>query len=148
MGFLVLGTMILVADLRFMIIPDTAIIGGLILAFLRIFLDYKSQGLVDFSLLYSSLGASLFFLSLILITKGKGMGWGDVKLAGLMGLVLGFPKILIALFMAFLTGAVFGVILMISGRKKLKSQIPFGPFLIIGTIFGLAFGEQVWKLFF
>ena len=76
-----------------------------------------------------AIGAGLFFYLLYLITKGKGMGLGDVKLAALMGLVLGYPKIVYALYSAFLTGAVFGVILIISKRKKIGQVIAFGPFL-------------------
>lgn len=71
------------------------------------------------------------------------MGFGDVKLAFLMGLFLGFPKIVVALYFAFLTGAAVGVILIMLGKKKLKSAIPFGPFLVAGTVFALFWGEQI-----
>ncbi|MBU2265325.1 prepilin peptidase [Patescibacteria group bacterium] len=95
--------------------------------------------------LLSALVASAFFLLLILITRGRGMGLGDAKLAFLMGLILGWPNILFALFLAFFGGALFGVSLIILGRKTLKSQIPFGPFLIGGTIILLLFGQFFWE---
>lgn len=69
------------------------------------------------------------------------MGFGDVKLAFLMGLVLSFPDIVLALFAAFLLGAIIGVGLILFKKKGLKSQIPFGPFLVGGTIFSLFFGK-------
>ena len=95
--------------------------------------------------LLSAFVASAFFLLLILITRGRGMGLGDAKLAFLMGLILGWPNILFALFLAFFGGALFGVSLIILGRKTLKSQIPFGPFLIGGTIILLLFGQFFWE---
>jgi len=100
-----------------------------------------------FNYLLSGIGAFIFFLVLFLITKGKGMGFGDVKLAFLLGLFLGFPKILAALYLAFLTGALIGSILIIWRKKKLKGgTIPFGPFLIIGTVLSLFFGEKILRL--
>jgi len=71
------------------------------------------------------------------------MGFGDVKLAFLMGLVLGFPKIVVAFYLAFLTGAFVGVILILLGKAKLKQKIAFGPFLVFGTIFSLLWGEKI-----
>jgi leader peptidase (prepilin peptidase) / N-methyltransferase len=75
----------------------------------------------------------LFLLFLNLITKGKGMGMGDVKLAIFVGLFLGWPRILVAMYAAFIVGAVVGVGLILGKKVKRKSQIPFGPFLILGT---------------
>lgn len=99
--------------------------------------------------LFAALVASGFFLFIFLISKGAWMGFGDVKLAVLMGLILGFPYILVALFIAFLTGAIIGVALMSLQKKGLKSEIPFGPFLIIGTFIALFWGEAIlnwyWK---
>lgn len=73
------------------------------------------------------------------------MGFGDVKLAFLMGLVLGFPKIIFALYLAFLTGAFTGVILILVKKKKFGEQIPFGPFLTASTIITLFWGEEIIK---
>ena len=71
------------------------------------------------------------------------MGVGDIKLAFLMGLVLGFPNILVALFFAFLLGAIIGIGLIISGKKTLKSEVPFGPFLVTGTFIALFWGQEI-----
>ena len=70
------------------------------------------------------------------------MGFGDVKLALFMGLFLGWPNILVALFAAFLIGAIIGVALMALKKKGLKSEVPFGPFLIGGTFGALFWGKQ------
>lgn len=73
------------------------------------------------------------------------MGWGDVKLVGLMGLFLGFPKIIVALYLAFLTGSILGVILILLGKKRFGQNIPFGPFLAGASIFSIFFGEKAWQ---
>ena len=94
--------------------------------------------------LVAGLGAAAFFLGLVFLTKGRGMGRGDVKLAGLMGFILGYPKIIVALYFAFLTGALVGVILILLNKKSLNTQIPFGPFLVLGTLVSMFWGEIIW----
>ena len=78
------------------------------------------------------------------------MGVGDIKLAFLMGLILGWPNILVALFFAFFTGAIIGVGLIFLRQKTLKSEVPFAPFLITGTFFALFWGEKIinWYWYF
>jgi leader peptidase (prepilin peptidase)/N-methyltransferase len=65
-------------------------------------------------------------------------------------MVLGWPKILAALFLAFVFGAIIGIELIILGKKTLKSEVPFGPFLITGTFIALFWGEKLinWYLSF
>jgi len=91
----------------------------------------------------SSLFLGLFFLSIVLISKEKWMGIGDAKLGTLIGIFLGWPKIIPALFFSFFVGSIFGIFLIILKKKSLKSEIPFAPFLVSGTIFSLFFGEKV-----
>lgn len=86
-----------------------------------------------------------FFASLWWFTKGKGFGFGDVKLAAPLALLLGWPKILVGIFMAFIIGASVGVVLIVMGKKKMGQQIPFGPFLVIGTTLSLLWGEMIWQ---
>jgi prepilin signal peptidase PulO-like enzyme (type II secretory pathway) len=92
-----------------------------------------------------------FFLFLVLATKGEGMGGGDVKLGFLMGLVLGFSNLLLALFAAFVSGAIVGMLLIAFGKKKMKSMIPFGPFLIFGFLLSYFYGNAIiewyWNMF-
>jgi leader peptidase (prepilin peptidase)/N-methyltransferase len=83
-------------------------------------------------------GAALFlgFLALALIVPG-GMGFGDVKLAGLIGAVLGFvsyPAIAVGAFAAFFLGAVAGVLLIVQRRAGRRSLVPFGPAMIAGAL--------------
>lgn len=84
-----------------------------------------------------------FFMALIIITRGRGMGGGDVKLGALIGLSLGLPNSLIALVLAFFTGAVFSLFLILFGRKHFGQTIAFGPFLVLGSISALFFGNEI-----
>jgi leader peptidase (prepilin peptidase)/N-methyltransferase len=74
------------------------------------------------------------------------MGDGDIYLASLLGLLLGFPHIIISLYAAFLTGALVGIILILGGKKSFKAHIPFGPFLIWGYVVVLLWGDQIVRL--
>jgi leader peptidase (prepilin peptidase)/N-methyltransferase len=72
------------------------------------------------------------------------MGFGDVVLVLLMGLFLGFPNIAFALYIAFLTGAIVSLILILIGHKHLRNDtIPFGPFLVAGTFISLFIGSSI-----
>jgi len=135
---------IFVYDLKHYIIPDQVIYPAIVIAFLyniyQFTIDNQQLTINNF---LSAFGAAAFFLTLVLISHEKWLGWGDVKLAFLMGLFLGWPKILLALFLAFFIGAIIGIELIILGKKTLKSEIPFGPFLVSGTFLALFFGQKI-----
>jgi prepilin signal peptidase PulO-like enzyme (type II secretory pathway) len=138
---------VFIYDLKHYIIPDEVIYSAITLSFFYRIIE-KSFSL---NVLLSTLSATIFFLSIFLISQGKWLGFGDVKLAFLMGLYLGFPNILVALFSAFLTGGLIGVTLIATKKKTLKSEVPFGPFLVTGTFMAMFWGEQLinwyWNLF-
>jgi prepilin signal peptidase PulO-like enzyme (type II secretory pathway) len=95
--------------------------------------------------------AFLFFLFIALgfkLIRGKdGMGGGDIKLAFVLGLFLGFPNIILALYLAFLTAAVVGIILILWKKKNLRStSLPFGPFLIFGAVVCIFWGNIILPL--
>ncbi len=145
---------IFVYDLKHYIIPDKIIYLAIIVSgiwyfvsgiFLNLYTKYEILNTI-----YSAFGAVAFFLAIVLVSRGKWMGAGDIKLAFLLGLILGFPNILAALFLAFLIGAIIGVGLVVSQKKTLKSEVPFGPFLVTGTFIALFWGETIinWYLNF
>jgi len=142
MGIVVITLLVLSAvfDARYMILPDfsTYILIGL--AFFGVVFDEKD--IVPY--LVSALGAAGFLGLLYLATKGKGMGLGDVKFAVFMGLFLGWPKILVAFYLAFIVGAGWGLGMMLLRRMKRKSLMPFGPFLIGATLVSWWWGEKIW----
>jgi leader peptidase (prepilin peptidase)/N-methyltransferase len=84
----------------------------------------------------------LFFLVLVVASRG-GMGWGDVKLAGLIGLATGFPMVLVTIVLGAGLGAIVGVVLMAVKKKGMKSRIPFGPFLSVATMVTLIWGSDM-----
>lgn len=71
------------------------------------------------------------------------MGGGDAKLVFLIGLAVGWPAILVAIFTAFLTGAFVAVMLIIIGRKRFGQTVPFGPFLGLGATIAVFWGQEI-----
>lgn len=97
----------------------------------------------------SLLGGGLAFSFLLiphLVYRG-GMGGGDVKLAGLMGLALGFPTVLIALLIAVLSSGLLASFLLLFRIRGRKSAIPFGPFLSASTFLSLVWGQELLRLY-
>ena len=92
-------------------------------------------------------GAALFLFYLIVrLISPRGMGGGDVKLAGLVGTVLGWfgwGALAFGAFAAFLLGGIFSGILLLTRRAKRRSAIPFGPWIIAGAWVGIVVGEPV-----
>ena len=96
----------------------------------------------------SAVGIGLFFWFLVFITKGRGMGGGDIKLGFLIGLVNGFPQNILAIFLGFIFGALFSMAMIVLRRKTVKDTIAFGPFLILGSVVALVFGEKILSWYF
>lgn len=88
----------------------------------------------------------LFFYFLIVITKGRGMGGGDLKLSIMIGLFNGFPLNIVAIFMGFVFGAVISLLMIFARRKSLKDTVAFGPFMVLGSIVALFYGDQILRL--
>jgi len=136
---------IFVFDFKHYIIPDNIIYSAIGISFLYRVLESVYMG--DVQLFTNSMVAAFlaagFFLVIFLISRGRWMGFGDVKLALFMGLFLGWPNILVALFLAFFIGAIIGIGLISLKKKQFKSEIPFGPFLILGTFIALFFGNKL-----
>ncbi|MGB9743400.1 MAG: prepilin peptidase [Minisyncoccales bacterium] len=135
---------IFVADLRYYLIPDQIIYPAVVLGLFYPLVANWGWEKADFLLfILSASAAAGFFALLYLFSRGRWLGLADIKLVFLIGLLLGWPKILIGLFLAFFLGALVGSGLIVAGRKKLKSEIPFAPFLIIGLILALIWGEAL-----
>lgn len=101
---------------------------------------FLPMGLSGAESLASAIGAGGVFW-LIAKIYPQGMGLGDVKLIAGMGAFLGFPKILLALFIASLLGSILGLLGMVFRRRKFRTQIPFGPFLALGAYAALFGGD-------
>ena len=136
-------------DLEYGILPDKIVFPATIaaLAWRTAPLVFSSKSLIlnTSYWMLPAFGLAFFFLLLIIITRGRGMGFGDVKLGFLIGLVLGWPQTLVAAVLAFLFGGLVSVILLIGGRKHFGETVPFGPFLIAGTAIAALFGIEIWN---
>lgn len=119
---------IFVIDWEHQIIPDELIFVGVGLVFATFIISDFSN---IFGHIFAGFTASLFLLLIHLLTLGRGMGLGDVKLAVLLGLILGVQSIS-WLFVSFLLGGVLGLVLIILRRAKMADRIAFGPFLVVG----------------
>lgn len=149
---------IFVYDFKYYLIPDKIIYPAILVSLgfwiwnLFRISDLGFRILENAQELGLSLLGALFFLLLVLISKEEWMGMGDVKLGVLMGLVLGWPNILAALYVGFLTGALVGLILILLKKADFKSHLPFGPFLVLGTFIAIFWGNQLidwyWNLNF
>lgn len=128
-------------DLHYQIIPDWAVGGLIVLTF------FLHLGGIWGNYLLTGLVSAAFFLFLHLITRGRGMGLGDVKFSFFIGFFLGFPKAVLGFYLAFLTGAVLGVILILLKKKKFGQQIAFGPFLVLATFVSWFWGEKMLEIF-
>ncbi|WP_071395919.1 prepilin peptidase [Bacillus tuaregi] len=135
---------VFVSDYKYMIIPDKVL-----LFFLPIFLIERFFiPLAPWwdSLLGAAVGFGLLYL-IAVISKG-GMGGGDIKLYGVLGLVLGVKMVLLSFFLATLLGALFGGIGLLAGKVERGKPIPFGPFICIGVLLAYFFGENILTWYF
>lgn len=92
-------------------------------------------------------GAAAFAVLLVIaLIYPRGMGMGDVKLAALLGAALGYfgwAEIYVGFFLSFVIGAAGGLLLVAAKRGGMKSEIPFGPYLAMGTVIGILWGPQI-----
>lgn len=125
------------------VFPAIAVVAGLLIA-----TDISSGTTMNtiYGIL-AAVGVFIPFWFLWFVSKGKWMGFGDVKFMAFMGFALGFPGILVALFLSFGIGAITGVFLILAGKKQLSSRLPFGTFLSVATIIALLYGPGLWSLY-
>lgn len=143
-AYIVLIPMLIIAfiiDYRLKIIPNrlnlTIFEVGLVYTFIEGITNINVA--VDM-LLGMVVGAGLFLIIALIggLMYGKeAMGFGDVKLMGALGLFLGWRLTIMVTLIAFLLGAIIGVILIIKNRKKGMDYMPFGPFIVVATLVGL-----------
>jgi len=96
-------------------------------------------------------GSMLFGLYFAMVVAyPAGMGFGDVKLAAILGLYLGWigwGALVVGAFAAFLLGGVFSIALVLTRRAGRKTGIPFGPWMLLGAVAGIGWGQQVWDAY-
>ncbi|GIW67139.1 MAG: type 4 prepilin-like proteins leader peptide-processing enzyme [Candidatus Parcubacteria bacterium] len=149
-------------DLKTFLVDDRLILFGIIVGFLfwgfKIYFQITPR---DFSYLFnylffqfgkfepifSALFLSSIFLLIYLVTQGKGLGFGDVKTAFLMGLFLRLGDGILSIVFASLLGSIYGIYLILK-NKKFHQPIPFVPFFFLGTLMTIFFGQTISKFYF
>lgn len=132
---------IFVFDLRWYLILDKiSLPASVIVLALNIYLggDWK------YLLISGIIGAGFFYTQFVL-SRGRAVGGGDIRLGLLMGFALGWPGIIEALVIAYLIGAPVGIALVLLGKKGMKSEVPMGTFLTVATLIVLFYGEALLK---
>lgn len=126
-------------DLEHQIVPDVITLPGLALGLLlsALFLPITFLS----SLMGALLGGGLFY-AIASIYEG-GMGGGDIKLIAMIGAFIGWQQVLLTIFVAACVGSVIGLALLVTKRKHRRDPIPFGPFLALGAMVALFWGEQL-----
>ena len=131
-------------DLDHRIIPDAISLPGIPIGFLASFflpaISYKASLL---GILVG--GGSLLTVAWLysLITKKEGMGGGDIKLLAMIGAFLGWKGVLLTIFLSSAIGTICGLMVMVRSGKNMKLAIPFGPFLAIGAMIYIFFGNEL-----
>ncbi len=120
------------------ILPGLVWIGALIGLLFNIYLDYSLL-----PMLIGSLISGGFFLLQFVVSQGRWIGGGDVRLGVMMGVWLGWPMVLVALFLAYIVGSVCSIILLALKKKQFSSPVPFGTYLALGIFVAMLWGNQV-----
>jgi len=137
---------IFVVDLEHGLILNKVVYPGMIVALLLALypLPWLNEPM-GMRIAYAALGGAIGFaiLFLIAILSRGGMGWGDVKLAALIGLATGFPMVFVALILGAILGGIVAVALLIAKKRKRRQTIPFGPFLAAAAMITLLWGSNI-----
>ena len=131
-------------DLNQQMVPDVISLPGIVIGFiLSFFVSYLS--FINSALGVVVGGGIILVIGLAgsLIFKKEAMGGGDVKLAAMIGAFLGWRYIIVSLFLGFFLGALTGIILIMTKIKKREDAIPFGPFIVLGSLITLLWGEKI-----
>ncbi|MBT4384904.1 prepilin peptidase [Candidatus Peregrinibacteria bacterium] len=125
-------------DLRYKEIHDAIMLPGILFAIVASFLIGDP--------LSSFIGAIIgfvFFGLQYLVSKGKWLGSGDIRIGIFMGLALGWQNMAVALFISYIIGSVLGIFLLVTKRAKAGTALPLGPFLVLGSMIAFFFGETI-----
>jgi prepilin signal peptidase PulO-like enzyme (type II secretory pathway) len=130
-------------DIKRHIIPNWLNLAGAIIAGVLIFFDLPNYRTYLFGMAFG-LG---FFTAIIIVSelliKKQGMGEGDAKLMGVIGLFLGLPNTILVTFLSFVLGAVYAVFALAAKRKKAEEEIPFGPFIAMASVIAMLWGDEI-----
>jgi len=129
------------------VLPSYLVLGGIFLVGSIVGTPWGGEWAQLLRAVLAGLVLYVFYFLLVLIYP-KGMGFGDVKLAGVLGAALGWfsgGHLLVGSFAAFLLGGVLSIILLLIGKAKRGTGIPFGPWMILGAGVGVIWGQEIFE---
>lgn len=126
-------------DFRFSVIPDRFSIPAAVMALIF----NLALGASAWGVLLGGLGIGAFFAVQFLASQGRWVGGGDIRMGLLMGFLLGLPLGILALFLAYIMGALGGIYLVGRGHRHLDSHVPFGTFMAVATVVALVYGQEM-----
>lgn len=126
-------------DLEHQLIPDRITLPGIVLGFLANLLTHQVSW-TD-SLIGIFVGGATFFV--IILVSGGGMGGGDMKLGAMIGAFLGWRLTVLTIFFAVFLGGAIATGLLLTGVRRRKDPVPFGPFLALGSVVNLFWGDTI-----
>lgn len=136
--FMIFLIALVVTDIEEMVIPDHLLIGTFLTALPITYFDPNLT-----SRLYGFLIYLIVIGLLVVPSRGKWMGYADLIVAPILGWVLGYPNAIAGLYLSFVIGAIVGISIVLSQKKSFKSQVPFGPFLVLGFFLAIWFGQDL-----
>lgn len=146
LGLLVILIALAVYDLHWMLLPDRLVWSGVLVALtmliLRLQIDDDASNLLINHLLGVAVGP-IFFGAIYFYSKGRWIGFGDIKLSLLMGILLGLGKTLVALIIASYSALLVVLPLFMLKKMNRTQPLPFGPFLILGTVVAFLLGSDL-----
>lgn len=141
MGWLLISLLIIIfiSDISEMVFPDRVLI-----FFMVLFIAYRIFNPMDpwWDSLTGFAAGFIMLYVIALLSKG-GMGGGDIKLFGVMGIILGFKGIICAFLLSAIYGTIIGGLGLISGKINRGQPVPFGPFIVLGTLSAYFFGDFI-----
>ena len=139
--YISLLTVIFVIDLENQLVLDKVVYPGMALALAFSFF-WPGLGVVS-SLIGGAIGLAAMALPFIIYRRG--MGFGDVKLGALVGLMSGYPLVFVALLLAVISGGLVAAVLLVFKIKRRSDPIPFAPFLATSAMVTLLWGQAIWQ---
>ena len=134
---------VLFMDMVHFIIPDKSV---LLLASLTVILKLSTSQKAFLNPLIFALVLTSFFAIIFLVSKGRWIGFGDIKLIFVIGFLFGYPLGYLAIVVAVWIAFIFSIILLAAGKANMKTEIPFGSFLSASAIFFIIFGNELQKI--
>ena len=138
-------TVVFVVDINTQMVPEEFVWVALAIAVLG---SWHFGGFGVLNMIYGGVIGGIIPAFLVIVSKEKWMGAGDIKIGLLLGLLVGFPSAVLMVFLSFILGSIVGLLFIIKRRKSLKDSLPFAPFLISSGFLTLLWGHYVLSWYF